>query len=147
MQTTAIIEAAIAVTKEGYTVHPELMIPLVGDVCEFMYLKTIIENAIKQIFDSYQTTIDYEIGTMIEVPRGAIEADKLAKEASFFSFGTNDLTQMTYGFSRDDAGTFLEDYYEKGIFKKDPFKTIDKDGVGKLIMVATSLARKTNPNI
>ncbi|MCI9110630.1 MAG: pyruvate, phosphate dikinase [Bacilli bacterium] len=147
MQTTAIIEAAIAVIKEGYQPYPELMIPLVGDVNEFMYLKNIIIEAINQIFESYQMKIDYEIGTMIEVPRGAVEADKLAKEASFFSFGTNDLTQMTYGFSRDDAGKFLEDYYQKNIFKKDPFKTIDKDGVGKLIIVATSLAKKTNPNI
>jgi len=147
MQTTAIMEAAIAVTKEGYKVHPELMIPLVGDVNEFIYLKNIIVDAINQVFDSYHMTIDYEIGTMIEVPRGAIEADKLAKEAQFFSFGTNDLTQMTYGFSRDDAGNFLEDYYEKGIFNKDPFKTIDTEGVGKLMIVATSLAKKSNPNI
>ncbi len=147
MQTTAIIEAAIAVAKEGYKVYPELMIPLVGDINEFMYLKKIIIDAINQTFESYNMKVDYEIGTMIEVPRGAVEADSLAKEASFFSFGTNDLTQMTYGFSRDDAGIFLEDYYEKGIFKKDPFKTIDKNGVGKLIVVATSLARKTNPNI
>jgi len=135
MQTTAIIEAAIAVSKEGYKVYPELMIPLVGDVNEFKYLKNIIETAINQIFKSYKLEIDYEIGTMIEVPRGVVEAEKLAKEASFFSFGTNDLTQMTYGFSRDDAAAFLEDYYQKGIFKKDPFKTIDKEGVGKLIMV------------
>jgi len=147
MQTTAIMEAAIAVTKEGYKVHPELMIPLVGDVNEFIYLKNIIVDAINQVFDSYHMTIDYKIGTMIEVPRGAIEADKLAKEAQFFSFGTNDLTQMTYGFSRDDAGNFLEDYYEKGIFNKDPFKTIDTEGVGKLMIVATSLAKKSNPNI
>lgn len=147
MQTTAIIEAAIAVTKEGYTVYPELMIPLVGDVNEYLYLKNIIIEAINQIFDSYKMKIDYEIGTMIETPRGVVESDKLAKEASFFSFGTNDLTQMTYGFSRDDAASFLEDYYEKGIFKQDPFKTIDKEGVGKLLIVATSLAKKTNPNI
>ncbi len=147
MQTTAIIEAAIAVTKEGYSVHPELMIPLVGDINEFTYLKSIIVDAINQTFDSYHMEIDYEIGTMIEVPRSIVEADKLAQEATFFSFGTNDLTQMTYGFSRDDAGTFLENYYEKGIFQKDPFKTIDKEGVGKLLMVATSLAKKANPTI
>lgn len=147
MQTTAIIEAAIAVTKEGYTVYPELMIPLVGDVNEYLYLKNIIIEAINQIFDSYKMKIDYEIGTMIETPRGVVESDKLAKEASFFSFGTNDLTQMTYGFSRDDAGSFLEDYYEKGIFKQDPFKIIDTEGVGKLLIVATSLAKKANPNI
>jgi len=147
MQTTAIIEAAIAVSKEGYKVYPELMIPLVGDINEFKYLKNIIESAIQQIFKSYKIEINYEIGTMIEVPRGIVEAEKLAKEASFFSFGTNDLTQMTYGFSRDDAGAFLEDYYQKGIFKKDPFKTIDKEGVGKLIMVGTALAKKSNPYI
>lgn len=147
MQTTAITEAAIAVTKEGYTVYPELMIPLISDINEYTYLKNIIENAINQTFDSYKMKIDYEIGSMIEVPRGVVEADKLAKKANFFSFGTNDLTQMTYGFSRDDAESFLNDYYEKGIFKKDPFKTIDKEGVGKLLIVATSLAKKTNPNI
>ena len=147
MQTKAIIQAAINVTNEGLKVLPEIMIPLVGDINEFAYLKEIITEEANKIMEEKNTKIDYQIGTMIEVPRGAIEADKLAKEAQFFSFGTNDLTQMTYGFSRDDASKFLDDYYEKGIFKQDPFKTIDKDGVGRLMEVAVKLAKKENPNI
>lgn len=147
MQTTAIIEAAITVTKEGYQVYPELMIPLVGDVNELTYLKDIVDRTAHEIMESYKMSIDYKLGTMIEVPRGAIEADKLAKDAEFFSFGTNDLTQMTYGLSRDDAGSFLKDYYDKKIFINDPFKTIDTEGVGKLMVVAKQLARNVNPNI
>ena len=147
MQTRAIIEAAINVTNEGCKVIPEIMIPLVGDINEFTYLKEIVNNEANRIMEKNDTKVDYQIGTMIEVPRGAIEADKLAKEAQFFSFGTNDLTQMTYGFSRDDASKFLDYYYEKGIFKQDPFKTIDKDGVGKLMAVAVKLAKKENPDI
>ncbi len=147
MQTTAIIEAAITVTKEGYQVYPELMIPLVGDVNELKYLKDIVDRTAREIMESYKTSINYKLGTMIEVPRGAIEADKLAENVEFFSFGTNDLTQMTYGLSRDDAGSFLKDYYDKKIFASDPFKTIDTEGVGKLMMVAKQLARNVNPNI
>ena len=147
MQTNAIIKAAITVKKQGYNPTVELMIPLVGDEAEFIYLKDIIDAEAKQIMENENELIDYEIGTMIEVPRGAIIADELAKHATFFSFGTNDLTQMTYGFSRDDASKFLNDYYEKGIFKNDPFKVIDKDGVGKLMMVAIRLSKKENPNI
>ena len=147
MQTRAIIEAAINKTKEGIKVIPEIMIPLVGDINEFAYLKEIIMEEANTIMKEHATNIDYQIGTMIEVPRGALLADKLAKDAEFFSFGTNDLTQMTYGFSRDDAAKFLEDYYEKGIFKNDPFKVIDKDGVGKLMSMAVSLAKKENPDI
>ena len=147
MQTTAIIEAAITVTKEGYQVYPELMIPLVGDVNELKYLKDIVDRTAREIMESYKTSINYKLGTMIEVPRGAIVADKLAENVEFFSFGTNDLTQMTYGLSRDDAGSFLKDYYDKKIFASDPFKTIDTEGVGKLMMVAKQLARNVNPNI
>ena len=147
MQTRAIIQAAINVTNEGCKVIPEIMIPLVGDINEFAYLKEIITEEANRIMEETNTKIDYQIGTMIEVPRGAIEADKLAKEAQFFSFGTNDLTQMTYGFSRDDPSKFLDYYYEKGIFKQDPFKTIDKDGVGRLMEVAVKLAKKENPDI
>ena len=147
MQTTAIIEAAITVTKEGYQVYPELMIPLVGDVNELKYLKDIVDRTAREIMESYKTSINYKLGTMIEVPRGAIEADKLAENVEFFSFGTNDLTQMTYGLSRDDAGSFLKDYYDKKIFASDPFKTIDTEGVGKLMMVSKQLARNVNPNI
>ena len=147
MQTRAIIEAAINVTKQGHKVIPELMIPLVGDVDELDYLKKIIKDEALKVMGEKNQNIDYELGTMIEVPRSAVIADKLAEKVHFFSFGTNDLTQMTYGFSRDDASKFLTDYYEKGIFKKDPFKTIDKDGVGKLIMVAVKLAKQANPLI
>ena len=147
MQTRAILEAAISVTKEGYTIYPELMIPLVGSTKEYNYLKDIIEKTAEKTFEDYKIRINYKLGTMIEVPRGVIEAGELAKNAEFFSFGTNDLTQMTYGFSRDDAASFIEDYYEKGILKKDPFKTIDKNGVGKLILVAKTLAKQTRKDI
>lgn len=147
MQTKAIIEAAINVKKEGCNPVVEIMIPLVGDEAELGYLKEIVNSEADKVMKENDTLIDYEIGTMIEVPRAAINADKLAKKADFFSFGTNDLTQMTYGFSRDDAGKFLNDYLDKGIFKNDPFKVLDKDGVGKLIMVAIKMAKKVNPNI
>lgn len=147
MQTKAIIGAAITVVKEGYKVKPELMIPLIGDINELKYLNEIIKNTAEEVMQEYKTEIKYELGTMIEVPRSAILADEIAKEADFFSFGTNDLTQMTYGFSRDDAGAFLKDYYNKGIFAKDPFKTIDQEGVGKLLKVAVTLAKSANPKI
>ncbi len=147
MQTRAIMEAAACVMKEGYKVKPELMIPLIGDVNELNYLKSIVISTAQKVMEEYKIKINYEIGTMIEVPRGVVMACELAEEVSFFSFGTNDLTQMTYGFSRDDASSFLEDYYKKGIFKKDPFKTIDTEGVGKLIIVAKKLALKVNPSI
>ena len=145
MQTKAIIKAALNVSKEGYVPKPALMIPLIGDENEFNYLKEIIDKTAKELIGD--EALEYEIGSMLEVPRSIVIADKLAKESKFFSFGTNDLTQMTYGFSRDDAGRFLTDYYEKGIFKTDPFKTIDKDGVGKLVAVGTKLARGENPDI
>ena len=147
MQTRAVIEAAINVTRQGHKVLPEIMLPLIGDENELDYLKKIIKIEAKKVMEENNIDISYEIGTMIEVPRSAIIADKLAEKVQFFSFGTNDLTQMTYGFSRDDSSKFLTDYYEKGIFKKDPFKTIDKEGVGKLIIVATKLAKQTNPHI
>lgn len=147
MQTMAIIEAAISVKKEGINVFPEIMVPLVGDVLEFDYLDKIIRATAKNVMDNMGTKIDYKVGTMIEVPRSVIIADEIAKKADFFSFGTNDLTQMTYGFSRDDSGKFLEDYYEKELLENDPFKTIDIKGVGKLVKVATTLARRTKKNI
>ena len=147
MQTRAIIEAAINVSKEGIKVMPDIMIPLVGDPNELEYLKDVVNEEAKQIMAEMNYQLDYKLGTMIEVPRSAVQADALAKKVSFFSFGTNDLTQMTYGFSRDDSGSFLSDYYEKGIFKNDPFKVIDQDGVGKLMMVAIKLAKKVNPSI
>ena len=147
MQTKAVISAAINVLKQGHDPKPEIMLPLIGDINEFKYLKEIVKKEAKKIMDEENQKIEYQIGTMIEVPRSAIIADQLAKEAAFFSFGTNDLTQMTYGFSRDDAGKFLNDYYEKGIFKTDPFKTVDKEGVGKLIKTAIKLALSENPDI
>ena len=145
MQTTAIFKAAQKVIKQGIKVNPEIMIPLVGDVSEFKYLKDIILNVAERL--NKDNAVKYKIGTMIEVPRSIIEADEIAKEADFFSFGTNDLTQMTFGFSRDDAGAFINDYYQKGILKFDPFKTIDKEGVGKLMMVAIKLAKASNKNL
>ena len=145
MQTTAIFKAAKKVMKQGIKVKPEIMIPLVGDINEFKYLKNIILDVAKRLDKNNE--IKYKIGTMIEVPRSAINADEIAKEADFFSFGTNDLTQMTFDFSRDDAGAFIDDYYKKGILKFDPFKTIDKEGVGKLMMVAIKLAKNSNKKI
>ena len=145
MQTTAIFKAAKKVMKLGINVKPEIMIPLVGDVAELKYLKDIILNVAKRL--NKDNEVKYNIGTMIEVPRSVTQADEIAKEADFFSFGTNDLTQMTFGYSRDDAGSFINDYYQKGILKFDPFKTIDKEGVGKLMMVAIKLAKASNKNI
>lgn len=145
MQAEAIFKALLNVKKEGYEVKPEIMIPLVGDVKELKYLKEIIIKIANVILKG--TDIEYKIGTMIEVPRSAVLADTISKEADFFSFGTNDLTQMTFGFSRDDAGSFINTYYEKQILPFDPFKTIDKEGVGKLMMVAIKLAKNTNKNI
>ena len=147
MQTTAIIEAAINEKKKGIHVYPEIMIPLTSDINEFKYLKEIINNTAKEVMADNHVEVDYKVGTMIEVPRSAILADEIASEAEFFSFGTNDLTQMTYGLSRDDAASFLNDYYDKKIFTYDPFKTIDTYGVGKLMIVAKKLAKKVRPNI
>ena len=147
MQTKAVIMAAINVAKQGHDPKPEIMLPLISDINEFTYLKEIIVAEASKIMKKENKMIEYEIGTMIEVPRSVIIADDLAKHSSFFSFGTNDLTQMTYGFSRDDAGKFLNDYYEKGLFLNDPFKIIDKDGVGKLIKTAIKLAKKEKPDI
>jgi len=147
MQTKAIINAAVKIAKTGIIVKPEIMVPLIGDVREYEYLEKIIRDTADEIITKKQSDIKYKVGTMIEVPRSVINADEIAKKAEFFSFGTNDLTQMTYGFSRDDAGKFLNDYYEKGIFTEDPFKTIDINGVGKLVKVAVTLARKTNKKI
>ena len=145
MQTTAIFKAAKKVMRQGIEVKPEIMIPLVGDVAELKYLKDIILNVAERL--NKDSEIKYKIGTMIEVPRSVIQADEIAKQTDFFSFGTNDLTQMTFGFSRDDAGAFINDYYQKGILKFDPFKSIDKDGVGKLMRVAIKLAKASNKKI
>ena len=147
MQTTAVIEAAINVKKEGIDVHPEIMIPLVGSVKELKYVKDIVVATAEEILDKSDTKVEYHVGTMIEIPRAALTADEIAQEAEFFSFGTNDLTQMTFGFSRDDATKFLGDYYGKKILEQDPFATIDQDGVGKLVAMAAELGRKTRPEI
>ena len=148
MQTRAVIEAAIEVREEdGYNIEPEIMVPLVGDVKELAFVKkTIIETA-EKVKAERNSDIRYHIGTMIEIPRAALMADQIAKEAEFFSFGTNDLTQMTFGFSRDDAGKFLQDYYKSKIFEQDPFAHLDQNGVGQLIQIAVEKGRATRPNI
>lgn len=147
MQTCAIIEALIKVEKEGVKTNAEIMIPLVGKIEEYRYVKSIILDTAKEVMDEAHFEVSFKIGTMIEVPRAVLIADTIAKEADFFSFGTNDLTQMTFGFSRDDASKFLDDYYAKGIFLNDPFKTIDTQGVGRLVHLGSSLARYENENI
>ena len=147
MQTRAIIEAAINVQNEGIKVKPEIMIPLVGEIKELQYVKDIITKTASDIIKENNANLEYMVGTMIEIPRAALLADEIAKEAEFFSFGTNDLTQMTFGFSRDDAGKFLGEYYDKKIYDNDPFKKIDQKGVGKLVEMAIDLGRKTRPDI
>lgn len=147
MQTRAVIQAAIACKREGMDVKPEIMIPLVGDVKELKFVKDIVIRTAEDETEKLGVDVDYTIGTMIEVPRAALTADKIAEEADFFSFGTNDLTQMTYGFSRDDAAKFLSDYYEKKIFESDPFQKVDQIGVGKLMKMAVSDGKSVRPNI
>ena len=147
MQTRAVIEAAINVQKEGLTVVPEIMIPLTCELKEFKFVKEIVVETINKVFEEQNCTLEYKIGTMIEIPRAAITADKIAEEAEFFSFGTNDLTQMTYGFSRDDAGKFLSDYYAKQIFESDPFARVDQEGVGALVQMAAEKGKATRPDI
>ncbi|MCY6959690.1 pyruvate, phosphate dikinase [Clostridium brassicae] len=142
MQTRAIIEAAISVKKEkGYDIVPEIMIPLVGERKELKYVKDTVVRIADEIIADEGIHMDYKVGTMIEIPRAALTADEIAKEADFFSFGTNDLTQMTFGFSRDDAGKFLNDYYERSVYEFDPFQKLDQNGVGKLVEMATTLGR------
>ncbi|GAA0747285.1 pyruvate, phosphate dikinase [Clostridium oceanicum] len=148
MQTTAIIEAAIEVSKNNNVkIKPEIMVPLIGELKEMKYVKDIVVNTVNKVFKDKDIELEYQVGTMIEIPRAAITADEVAKEAEFFSFGTNDLTQMTFGFSRDDAGKFLTCYYDKKIYDFDPFQRIDQNGVGRLVEMAAELGRKTRPNI
>ena len=147
MQTRAVIEAAINVNKKGMNVTPEIMIPLVGDVKELEYVKNIVAEVADEIIKENNVNLQYKVGTMIEIPRAALTADEIAKQAEFFSFGTNDLTQMTYGFSRDDAGKFLNDYYDKKIFESDPFAKLDQTGVGQLVEMAAIKGRKTRADI
>lgn len=147
MQTRAVIEAAINVNKKGLKVTPEIMIPLVGDVKELEYVKNIVSSVADEMIKESGLDLKYEVGTMIEIPRAALTADKIAEVAQFFSFGTNDLTQMTFGFSRDDAGKFLNDYYDKKIFESDPFAKLDQTGVGQLVEMAAHKGKATRPNI
>ncbi|MBX4266729.1 pyruvate, phosphate dikinase [Clostridium estertheticum] len=148
MQTRAVIEAAIDVkNRKGYNIVPEIMIPLVGEVRELKYVKDIVVRIADKIIAESGSDLKYMVGTMIEIPRAALTADLIAKEAEFFSFGTNDLTQMTFGFSRDDAANFLKHYYEKKVYEFDPFQKLDQVGVGKLIKMAADLGRQVRPNI
>ncbi|RUA25861.1 MAG: pyruvate, phosphate dikinase [Bacteroidetes bacterium] len=147
MQTRAIIGAAIALKKKGINAHPEIMIPLTGTYAEMKMQEDIVRDTIKKVFEETGETIDHLVGTMIEIPRAALTADEIAKSAEFFSFGTNDLTQMTFGYSRDDAGKFLPIYIEKGLLKNDPFEVLDQEGVGQLVKMAVEKGRKTRPNI
>jgi pyruvate,orthophosphate dikinase len=147
MQTRAIIEAAINVNKKGMTVVPEIMIPLVCEIKELKFVKDIIVKTADAIIAEAGVKLDYMVGTMIEIPRAALLADEIATEAEFFSFGTNDLTQMTYGLSRDDAGRILDDYYKVKIFESDPTAKIDQAGVGKLMKIAVEGGKATRPNI
>ena len=149
MQTTAVIRAAINVSRKhpDWDVVPEIMIPLVGEVKELAYVKSIVTKVADEIIAKEGVQIHYKVGTMIEIPRAAVTADEIAKEAEFFSFGTNDLTQMTFGFSRDDAGKFLNYYYDKKIYEFDPFAKLDQVGVGKLVKMACDLGKQTRPDI
>ena len=147
MQTRAILEAALNLKKRGIDARPEIMVPLVSMKGEMEMQREIIEQTAEKVFDEYGTRIDYKIGTMIEIPRAAVTADQIAEPAEFFSFGTNDLTQMTFGFSRDDAGKFLKIYKEKGLLKNDPFEKLDQEGVGQLVEIAVRKGRQTRPGI
>ncbi len=147
MQTRAVIEAAINVSRKGIKVKPEIMIPLVEDEKELQFVKNIVDEVATKIIEESGASIHYEVGTMIEIPRACIVADKIAESACFFSFGTNDLTQLSYGFSRDDAGKFLADYYDRKIFESDPFAKLDQTGVGELVKMAVIKGRATRENI
>jgi len=149
MQTRAVIEAAINVSKKhaDWNIVPEIMIPLVGEIKELQYVKSVVVKTADEVIAAAGVKLTYKVGTMIEIPRAAITADEIAKEAEFFSFGTNDLTQMTFGFSRDDAGKFLGAYYEKKIYESDPFARLDQNGVGKLVKMAVDLGKQTRPDI
>ena len=148
MQTRAVMEAAIEVKEEcGYDIVPEIMIPLVGDKKELKFVKDVVVETAEKVKAEKNSDMQYHIGTMIEIPRAALLAEEIAEEAEFFSFGTNDLTQMTFGFSRDDAGKFLDSYYKAKIYESDPFARLDQNGVGKLIQLAVAGVKKTRPNI
>jgi pyruvate, orthophosphate dikinase len=147
MQVRAIIEAALQLKKQGTTVIPEIMIPLTTGIKEMKNQADIVRRVAQEVFDEKKDSVEYTVGTMIELPRAALVADKIAEEAEFFSFGTNDLTQTTFGFSRDDINKFLPEYMKRGIFKQDPFASLDQEGVGQLVEMATERGRKTRPNL
>ena len=147
MQTRAIIEAAINLKKKGIEAKPEIMIPLVGNFNEYVEQEKIIRTTADKVFEETGETVEYLVGTMMEIPRATLIADKIAERAEFFSFGTNDLTQMTYGYSRDDAGKFLPVYLDKGILTADPFEVLDQEGVGQLVKLGTERGRSTKPNL
>ena len=149
MQTRAVIKAALNVNAAhpDWNIIPEIMIPLVGEVKELKYVKDVVVEVADKLIAEAGSSMKYKVGTMIEIPRAALTADEIAKEADFFSFGTNDLTQMTFGFSRDDAGKFLGAYYDKKIYESDPFARLDQAGVGKLVSMAAKMGRETNPHI
>lgn len=147
MQARAIFEAAAELTKAGQKVVPEIMIPLVGVVKELELMKDVCVEVAEAVQKEYGVELEYSIGTMLELPRAAVTADKIAKVAEFFSFGTNDLTQMTFGYSRDDAATFLPAYTDKGILEKDPFQTLDQEGVGSLVEIGVQKGLEANPNL
>ena len=147
MQTRAIIEAACTLAKEGLRVVPEIMIPLVGHVRELRDQKMVVDRVAAETMSEWGVEIEYQVGTMIEVPRGAVTADEIASEAKFFSFGTNDLTQLTFGFSRDDVGKFLPVYEARKILERDPFQSLDTSGVGQLIQTGVEKGRKTRPDL
>jgi pyruvate,orthophosphate dikinase len=147
MQARAIIEAALNLKAKGIDAHPEIMVPLTGTVNEMIMQERIIRSTVEKVFEERNDTIRYLVGTMIEIPRAALMAYKIAQHADFFSFGTNDLTQMTFGYSRDDAGKFLPIYLEKGILKENPFEVLDQEGVGQLVEMATVRGRNFNKTL
>ncbi len=147
MQTRAILSAACELKKEGKNPMPEIMVPLIGILHELKQQKEIIQYTAKEVFAEYGTEVEFEIGTMIEIPRAALTADRIATEAQYFSFGTNDLTQMTFGYSRDDIASFLPVYLDKKILKVDPFQVLDQNGVGKLIKYAVKQGREVRPEL
>jgi len=147
MQARAIFEAAIRAKRRGIDVRPEIMVPLVATEKEFEHQRGIIEEVAVQVLGAMNEDVGHTVGTMIELPRAALIADRIAASAAFFSFGTNDLTQTTFGLSRDDAGRFLPDYLERGILSDDPFQVLDQDGVGKLITLAVDAGRRVRPSL
>jgi pyruvate,orthophosphate dikinase len=147
MQARAILEAAVEVQSKGKEVYPEIMIPLVGTAEEFIHERHVVDEIAEKVFVEKGSEVDYKVGTMIEIPRAALIADKIANEADFFSFGTNDLTQMTFGYSRDDAGKFMEHYLNEGILKHDPFQVLDEEGVGQLVQMGVEKGHDAKPDL